>query len=125
MKKGMMFLFTILLFALSINLVSAKTYKCETVNGAYYGKDGKEVDKVQYEKECITHSCEIVGDTYYGKDGKEVNKATFESVCDANVVDQLPDTASTNNMLYIIIGSTIILGTVIFSISYRRVSDRG
>ncbi len=125
MKKGIMVLFTIVAMIMSITFVSAKTYKCETVNGAYYGKDGKEVDKVQYEKECVTHSCEIVGDTYYGKDGKEVSKDTFESVCDANVVSELPDTASTNNMLYIIIGSTIILGTVIFSISYRRVSDRG
>ncbi len=124
MKKGLKVLFTVLIMVLSITFVSAKTYKCETVDGAYYGKSGKEVDKVQYEKECLAHSCEIVGDTYYGKDGKEVTQGVFESQCNSTVVNDLPDTASTNNTLLIILGSVFVLGTVIFSISYRIVSDR-
>lgn len=125
MKTGVKVLFTVLIMILSITVVSAKSYKCETVDGAYYGKNGKEVDKVQYEKECVTHSCEIVGDTYYDENGNEVNQAQFETACNANVVSEMPDTASTSNYLSILIGSAIILGTTVFSISYRRVSDRG
>ena len=117
-------LFALLVIVLSFTFVSAKTYKCETVDGAYYGKDGKEVDKVQYEKECVTHSCEIVGDTFYGKDGKEVSQGIFEIECDSTVVSELPDTSSTSKLFYIILGSTFVLGTIVFSISYRIASDR-
>ena len=117
-------LFAIVVLALSCSVVSAKSYKCETVDGAYYGKDGKEVDKVQYEKECATHKCEIIGDTYYGKDGKEVTQKTFEKDCETTVVTELPDTSSTSEVLYMIVGSIFVLGTVIFSISYRIASDR-
>ncbi len=125
MKNGFKLLFTIMIIVLSFTFASAKeSYKCETVDGAYYGKDGKEVDKVQYEKECTSHSCEIVGDVYYGQDGKEVDKATFESDCDTTVVTDLPDTNSSNEVLYIIVGGCLILGTTILSISYRRASDR-
>ena len=125
MKKGMkVLLFTILVMLMSLSVVSAKSYKCETVDGAYYGKEGKEVDKVQYEKECATHTCEIVGNTYYGSDGKEVTQGVFESQCNTTVVSELPDTASTSESLYIIVGSLLVLGTVVFSISYRIASDR-
>jgi len=109
---------------LSISVVSAKTYKCETVDGAYYGKNGKEVDKVQYEKECVTHSCEIVGDTYYGEDGKEVTQGVFETQCNTTVVSELPDTASATDLTMFIVGGLFVLGTVVFSISYRFVGDR-
>ena len=124
MKKGLKVLFTVLIMVLSISFVSAKTYKCETVDGAYYDKDGKEVDKVQYEKDCVSHSCEIVGDTYYGEDGKEVTQGVFESQCNTTVVSELPDTASASDIYMIIVGSLFVLGTIIFSISYRLVGDR-
>lgn len=121
MKKIM---FLVLVLALSTTIVSAKTYKCETVDGAYYGKDGKEVDKVQYEKECATHKCEIVGESYFGKDGKEVTQETFEKNCNTTVVSDLPDTASTSSLISIIMGSLLMLGTIVFSISYRKADDR-
>ena len=125
MKKGIkVLLFTSLVMVMSLSVVSAKSCKCETVDGAYYGKDGKEVDKVQYETECSTHSCEIVGDTYFGKDGKEVSQGVFESQCNTTVVSELPDTASTSEKLFVIVGSLLVLGTVVFSISYRVASDR-
>ena len=124
MKKGIKFLFVAMVLTLSLTVASAKTKTCEIVDGAYYGKDGEEVDKVQYEKECNTHSCEIVGDTYFGKDGKEVSLSTFESECDTTVVSDLPNTASNIELLFVVIGSGLILGTMILSISYRLVSDK-
>ena len=125
MKKGIKVLFTLMIIVLSFTFATAKTsYKCETVDGAYYGKDGKEVDKVQYDKECLAHTCEIVGDTYYGSDGKEVTQGVFENQCNTTVVSELPDTASASNIIYLIVGSAFILGTLIVSISYRIVSDR-
>lgn len=124
MKKGMKVLFFIFLLLLSFTFVSAKTKSCTTVDGAYFGKDGKEVDKVQYQKECVSHSCEIIGDTYYGKDGKEVTQGTFENQCNVSVVSELPDTASSSDIVLIIIGGSLILGSIIVSISYRLLSDR-
>ena len=125
MKKGIL-LFAVLCL-LSINVVSAKEYTCETVDGAYYGKNGDEVDKVQYESECLTHSCEIVGDTYFGKNGDSVSKNTFEKECDATVVSDLPDTGSVVSpieILFAVMGSLLILITMITSFTYRRVSDK-
>ena len=124
MKKGFKLLFVIFAILLSFTFVSAKSKTCTTVDGAYFGKDGTEVDKVQYEKECVTHSCEIVGDTYYGKDGKEVTQGTFESQCNVQVASGLPDTASSADLILIIIGGSLILGSIIVSISYRYASDR-
>ena len=124
MKKGIKVLFVAIALVLSFTVASAKTKVCVIEDGAYYGKDGSEVDKVQYEKECSTHSCEIVGDTYYGKNGNEVTLTTFESECNANVVTSLPNTSSSSNLISIIIGCGMILGVTILSISYRRVSDR-
>lgn len=128
MKKGKKLLFAIAVTLLSVSVVSAKSYKCEVVDGAYYGQDGKEVDKVQYETECATHSCEIVGDAYFGKNGNEVSKDTFESECDTTVVTELPNTSSSmspTELIFVLIGAGLILGTTILSISYRRVSDKG
>ena len=124
MKKGFKVLFVIFALLLSFNVVSAKSKACTIVDGAYYGKDAKEVDKVQYEKECVSHSCEIVGDTYFGKDGKEVTQGTFENQCNVTVVSELPDTASSSDLILIIIGGSLILGSIIVSISYRLASDR-
>ena len=124
MNKGIKLLLTILVLGFSFKIVSAESYSCEVVDGAYSGKDGTEVDKVQYDQECGTHSCEIVGDTYFGKDGKEVGKETFEVECETTVVSELPDTSSNSNDIYVIVGSLLVLGTIIFSISYRKASNR-
>ena len=124
MKKGIQLLL-ILLLVLSVNVVSAKEYKCETVDGAYYGKDGNEVDKVQYENECLTHSCEIVGDSYYGENGNKVDKKTFEKECDATVVSDVPDTGSSispTELIFTILGSCFILGAVAMSIAHHRMN---
>ena len=128
MKKAKNLLFAVLVIAMSFSIVSAKSYKCEVVDGAYYGMNGEEVDKVQYEAECSSHSCEIVGDDYYGINGDVVSKEDFEFECDTTVVTELPDTSSSmspTQLIFVIMGAGLILGTVIVSISYRRISDRG
>ncbi len=125
MKKGIQLLLLVLCL-FSVTFVSAKKYTCETVDGAYYGKDGKEVDKVQYEKECSTHQCEIVGDTYYGADGKSVSRDTFEKECDASVVSELPDTGShfsPTEIFFMIIGSIFLLGGTIFTVTSRLLQN--
>ncbi len=124
MNKSIKLLLAIIVLAFTFQLASAKTYSCEIVDGAYFGKDGNEVDKVQYEKECATHSCEIIGDTYYGKNGNEVAEETFEVECETTVVSNLPDTSSNSTIVFMIAGSILVLGTIIFSISYKRASDR-
>ena len=52
MKKGIklcLSIVTVFVILSTFMFVNAKSYKCEVVDGAYYGKDGTEVDKVQYE----------------------------------------------------------------------------
>ena len=53
---------------------------CKIIDGKYYGKDGKEVDKKTYILEC-KHVCEFTDNKYYGKDGEEVDKKTFNKEC--------------------------------------------
>ena len=103
--------------------VSAKSYSCEIVDGAYYNKNGKEVDKVEYEKSCVTHTCEIVGDTYYGKNSKKVDKSTFEKECEVSVVEELPSTSSnisTISITFSIIGGIMIVSTILGMKKYAK-----
>lgn len=116
---------------------------CEIIDNTYFGKDGVEVDSVTYDKECNKHVCEVVGDTYFGKNGIEVDVTTYEKECNKHsceVIDDtyfglngdivtpeaykdqceakptpviVPDTADFNGLLYILIGSIIILSTFV------------
>ena len=113
MKKVLAVLVIVLISLFTINptIINAKESKsCKTIDGAYYGKNGKETDKGTYEKECVSHKCELVADSYFGKDGKEVSQEQFEKECDATVVSEVPDTANNSyvNVLFIILGITII-----------------
>ncbi len=53
---------------------------CSINNGKYYGKNGNEVDKKTYNKEC-GKACTVENDKYYGKDGNEVDKNTYNEEC--------------------------------------------
>jgi len=67
-----------------------ETYKCEVVNGVYYGKNGNVVTKEVYEKECTTpetHKCEVISGVYYGKDGNVVTKEVYDKECTTPVVE--------------------------------------
>ena len=109
--KRIITIFTILIVSLfvfsPVAVFAASDKSCKTIDGAYYGKNGKETDKGTYEKECVPHSCELVADAYFGKDGKEVSQAQFESECEAKVVTS-PDTASYIDIIFILIGISII-----------------
>ena len=113
--KKLLTILGVILFAMAITTpVYAADNSCKVIDGAYYGKNGKETDKGTYQKECESHSCELVADAYFGANGNEVTKEIFESECGALVYEYFPDTASDSATatLFIIIGLAIISGTV-------------
>lgn len=68
---------------------ASQKYYCKVVNGKYYDKLGRVVNKTNYTKSCITkkptpekkYYCEIVNGTYYDKLGNKVNLAKYEEDC--------------------------------------------
>ena len=78
-----------------------KTYKCEKVDGKFYGKNGNVVDEATYKAECEkpeedeTHKCEVVKGTYYGIKGNVVNYNTYKAECEKQ---DLPETGATEIM---------------------------
>jgi len=87
-------------------------YYCQPVGDKYYGKAGTVVSFEQYDKEC-NHYCEIYENYYYGKWGKIVTESEYKAQCDSTNVP-VPDTANNSamNLLLIILGSTILGGTI-------------
>lgn len=59
---------------------------CKIINGKYYGKNGTEVSKDQYDKECEESpngkKCQIINGVYYGKNGTIVTEGRFKIECD-------------------------------------------
>ena len=112
MKKLLAVLVIVLLSFVIINpteIYAKDSKSCKTIDGAYYGKNGKETDKGTYEKECVSHKCELVADAYFGKDGKEVSQEQFENECEANVVEDVPDI----NVLFLLLGLSIVSYSVL------------
>lgn len=103
-------LLSIVAFSPATVFAADKDKACKTIDGAYFGKNGKETDKGTYEKECVSHTCELVADAYFGKDGTEVSQAQFEKECEATVVNEIPDTGSNSyiNILFLILGLSIV-----------------
>ena len=87
-------------------------YYCKQVGDKYYGKNGNVVTQDQFEKECV-HICEIYDNQYYGKWGSIVSASEYKAQCEAQFVP-VPDTANTSifNLLYIVLGSTLLGGTI-------------
>lgn len=54
---------------------------CEQVNGKYYNKEGKVVDKNTYIIECDKPSCSKVGDKYLGIDGSVITYDEYVTQC--------------------------------------------
>ena len=118
MKKLLAVLVIVLLSFVVINpteIYAKESKSCKTIDGAYYGKNGKETDKGTYEKECVSHKCELVADAYFGKDGKEVSQEQFENECEANVVEDVPDTGNNSyvNVLFLLLGLSIVSYSVL------------
>ncbi|MEI3508464.1 MAG: LPXTG cell wall anchor domain-containing protein [Bacilli bacterium] len=104
--------------------VDKKTYEkecknsCEYIDGKYYGKAGNVVDEKTYKEECEpVRSCEFTDDKYYGKDGNEVDKATFDKECGEEVI--VPNTSSNVSTLGIV-GGMMLLASGAGIIAYRR-----
>ena len=104
--------------------VDKKTYEkecknsCEYIDGKYYGKAGNVVDEKTYKEECEpVRSCEFTDDKYYGKDGNEVDKATFDKECGEEVI--VPNTSSNVSTLGIV-GGMMLLASGAGVIAYRR-----
>ena len=61
-------------------------YSCKVINGKYYDKDGKEVNKSDYDKSCtkpepIKYSCKVVNGKYYDKNGNQVSQSDYDKSC--------------------------------------------
>lgn len=64
------------------DVIETKEAPCTIKNNKYYGENGKEVTKSEYEKSCKKeNSCVIKNNKYYDKDGKEVTKIEYEKSC--------------------------------------------
>ena len=88
---------------------------CEYVDGKYYGKDGSVVDKATYDKQC-GHYCEVVGDKYYGKDGKVVDQDTYNKECGQEIT--VPNTSA--NIVFWVVGLGVLaivigLGLILYA----------
>lgn len=117
--KVILLLFMMML-SFRVSLAHSKT--CEVYDGKYYGKDGYEVDKVQYEIECLPHSCEIVGDKYFSKNGSIVSYEAYKNECESTMV-VTPSTGSDVSPIYILfmfLGSGLIIGTIFFLTSFKH-----
>ena len=96
--------------------VDKKTYNkecgkvCTIENDKYYGKDGKEVDKDTYTKEC-SKICVVENDKYYGKNGKEVDEKTYNKECSSAVIT-VPNTSANQSALMLAIGLLFIVSGV-------------
>ncbi|MBQ6538878.1 MAG: Cys-Gln thioester bond-forming surface protein [Bacilli bacterium] len=83
---------------------------CEKVDDTYFGKNGDVVSESEYKKQCV-HVCEVYNNQYYGKDGLVVSKETYKDECE-HVVVPVPNTGTSllESLLYIVLGTGIVLG---------------
>ncbi len=67
-------------------------YQCKVVYNTYFGKNGLQVSKLNYQKECETHICEKLSDgTLFGKNGTIVDNVTYRKECEKIVCERLSD----------------------------------
>ena len=88
------------------------TYKCQIVDGKYYGLDGSEITKEKYTTDCEKKVCRIEGGKYYDKDGKEVSKADYYKAC--------PNPKTGNNTYYTY-GIITVIGAFVLYMFTRRI----
>lgn len=58
---------------------------CEVDGNTYYGKDGNQVTKEEYEDQCLPKICKVVDNKYYGLSGTEVDEKTYNEECGPKV----------------------------------------
>ena len=91
--------------------VTGDTCKCENKDGKYFGKDGKQITKEQYDIDCAVPKCKIENNKYYGPNGEELSKEQFVKLCPSNN----PKTGSTTPYVVcsILAGSAIAVIMII------------
>ena len=94
-------------------------HTCEIVNGNYFGKDGSTITADQYDLECNKHTCEIVNGNYFDASGNKTDEATYKSQCEKTIVP-VPDTGSTDGLVYTVLGISLIGLTFVGIKNYRK-----
>ena len=94
-------------------------HTCEIVNGNYFGKDGSIITADQYDLECNKHTCEIVNGNYFDANGNKTDEATYKSQCEKTIVP-VPDTGSTDGLVYTVLGISLIGLTFVGIKNYRK-----
>lgn len=69
-------------YGYDVNCLAHIPRYCEVYNNKYYNKEGKEVSKEAYYKDCLT--CEKVGDDYINSKGEIVTEAEYKKDCFPN-----------------------------------------
>lgn len=94
-------------------------HTCEIVNGNYFGKDGSIITADQYDLECNKHTCEIVNGNYFDANGNKTDETTYKSQCEKTIVP-VPDTGSTDGLVYTVLGISLIGLTFVGIKNYRK-----
>ena len=94
-------------------------HTCEIVNGNYFGKDGSIITADQYDLECNKHTCEIVNGNYFDANSNKTDEATYKSQCEKTIVP-VPDTGSTDGLVYTVLGISLIGLTFVGIKNYRK-----
>ena len=94
-------------------------HTCEIVNGNYFGKAGSIITADQYDLECNRHTCEIVNGNYFDANGNKTDEATYKSQCEKTIVP-VPDTGSTDGLVYTVLGISLIGLTFVGIKNYRK-----
>lgn len=94
-------------------------HTCEIVNGNYFGKDGLIITADQYDLECNKHTCEIVNGNYFDANGNKTDETTYKSQCEKTIVP-VPDTGSTDGLVYTVLGISLIGLTFVGIKNYRK-----
>ena len=64
--------------------------------------------------------CKIVNDTYYGKDGEQITKEEYEKICVPAVVVNVPSTGTSTDSTNVVAGSILVLSGLGLIFHYNR-----
>ncbi len=100
--------------------IQCEKHVCEKVGNTYFGINGTEVSADQFTNECV-HKCEVYNNQYYGENGTVVTEETYKAQCETVVVP-VPDTETSALQmgLYILLGTSTILGGIGLAGHYRK-----
>ena len=91
--------------------LQCKTHSCDVVDNKFFDKNGNEITEDEYNLQCKTHTCEIVGNKYFDENGNETDANTYKEQCE--MVIEVPNTGSSDNLVFTVLGIVIITGVVL------------